>query len=110
MEGKEFSQFITRMKAYFPNMLMNTEVMAVWREALEDVSLDDAVNRLKAYANENKYPPSVADIREAKKKVNAFGDIAQRKSGKSYDLSRICELDIQCLQKHGLGKGAKRNE
>ncbi len=107
MEGKEFSQFITRMKAYFPNMLMNTEVMAVWREALEDVPLDDAVNRLKAYANENKYPPSVADIRGAKKKVNAFGDIAQRKPGESYDLSRICELDIQCLQKHGLAKGAR---
>ena len=40
-------------------------------------------------------------------KKGSFGDIAQRKIGESYDLSRICDLDIQCLRKHGLGKGAK---
>ena len=107
MTGKEFTDFLTRLKAYFPNMPMNAAVMTAWKEALEDIPLTDAVDRLKLYANDNKYTPSVADIRGAKKKVNAFGDIAQRKLGESYDLSRICELDIQCLQKHGLAKGAK---
>ena len=38
-------------------------------------------------------------------KKNDFTDIAQRdySKGESYDLSRICDLDIQCLRKHGLG-------
>ena len=41
-------------------------------------------------------------------KKNAFTDIAQRDytqgiKKETYELSRICELDIICLRKHGIG-------
>ena len=44
----------------------------------------------------------------AQVKKNEFTDIAQRDyaNNVSIDLSRICDLDIQCLRKHGLGKSS----
>ena len=102
MDKKEFSKLASTIRAYYPNTFRDGETMSLWYEQLKDVPYVTANDNLKHHVSTSKYAPTVAEIKGGYGK-NTFSDIAQRKIGESYDLSRICELDIQCLRKHGPG-------
>jgi hypothetical protein len=50
---------------YFRNDLLTTTV-DVWFEALEDARFEDVMKNVKGYLKENKFPPSIADVRPTK--------------------------------------------
>lgn len=104
MDKKEFTRLASIIRAYYPNALRDGESLNLWYEQLQDVPFAEAESNLKKHVSTSKFVPTIAEIRGGYKR-NDFTDIAQRdySKGESYDLSRICDLDIQCLREHGLG-------
>lgn len=66
MTIKEFGKLAAAIKTYYPkeNMLPSNEAMELWYDALKDLDYKYAEQGLRKYVMSNKFPPSIADIRE----------------------------------------------
>lgn len=66
MVKKEFALFAAGLRTYYPNsnMLPNTQAVELWYEQLADIPYEVAEATLKKWVAVNKWPPTIADIRE----------------------------------------------
>ena len=65
MDKKEFSIWASALRTYFPryNMLPNAEAMDLWFHELKDMPYEVAASALRKWTNQEKWPPSIAEIR-----------------------------------------------
>lgn len=63
----EFAKIAAAIRAYYPqgNILPNEAAAELWFRQLEDIPYQTAVIALNKWVAVNKWPPSIADIREA---------------------------------------------
>ncbi len=66
MTPKEFGELAAAIKTYFPrdNMIPTDKAMDLWYEELKDLPYAVAQISLRKYVATNKFPPTIADIRE----------------------------------------------
>lgn len=66
MDKKEFIKLTMALKTYYPkdNLLPNDYAISLWYEQLKDLNYNLAMNGVVKYVSTNKFPPSIADIRE----------------------------------------------
>lgn len=66
MEKKEFALWAMALNSYYPNVnpLQQKETVALWYEQLNDLTLEIAELALKKWVATNKWPPTIAEIRE----------------------------------------------
>lgn len=67
MTFDEFMRFASAIKAYFPkdNFLPTNESKDLWYAELKDIDFAEAAIGLRKYVQTNKFPPTIADIRES---------------------------------------------
>mgnify|MGYP000009391074 CR=1 FL=1 len=67
MTRKEFAVFADRVKVAYPkdNLLSSKDAMDWWYDLLGDLPFPAAMSALKQHAVSNKFPPTVAEIRQA---------------------------------------------
>lgn len=67
MTRTEFAKITAAIKAYYPqaNILPNEAAAELWFRQLADIPYETAVVALNKWVSVNKWPPSIADIREA---------------------------------------------
>ena len=74
MDKKQTGEFMRKLTALYPNFELTRDRIEIWGEMLGDIEFMDAINNLKRYASENRFPPTIADIlkpdRAARKKNN----------------------------------------
>lgn len=72
MTTKEFAQIAAAIKTYFPreNILPTEKAMELWYMELKDLPYDTANSALRMYVATNKFPPTIADIREHAAKLS----------------------------------------
>ena len=72
MTVKEFALIAAAIKTYFPrdNILPTENAMELWYEELKDLPYGIANSALRMHVATNKFPPSIADIRENAAKLN----------------------------------------
>lgn len=65
MDKNEFSIWAAALRTYFPryNMLPNAEAMDLWYQELKDLPYEVAASALRKWTNQEKWPPSIAEIR-----------------------------------------------
>lgn len=65
MTKEEFGKLVMAIKGYFPKQdtFNSPYVMEMWFDSLKDLDFSLAINSIKGYAQTNKFPPTVADIR-----------------------------------------------
>lgn len=82
MEKIEFAKLAAAIKELYPNsnILQTAEGTEVWFRLLEDLPFDVANTAVIKYAMTNKYPPTVADIRETSASVR-LGDLPNWEEG-----------------------------
>lgn len=75
MDSKEFAKFAMALKTYYPreNLLPNSQAMGLWFEQLKDIEYKQAEIVLNKWVAQNKWAPSIADIRENVAVLN-YGD------------------------------------
>lgn len=66
MDKKEFSTWAMALRTFYPreNLLPNNQAMELWFRELQDISPQVAEAALRKWVQTNKWPPSIADIRE----------------------------------------------
>lgn len=66
MTVEEFAVFVDRVKTAYPkdNLLATKDAVRWWYDLLGDLPFQAAMNSLRQYSLSNKFPPSVADIRQ----------------------------------------------
>ncbi|MFR1698771.1 MAG: replicative helicase loader/inhibitor [Anaerovoracaceae bacterium] len=66
MTKQEFMKIANAMRTYFPRfeILPNKEALELWYMELKDIEYEIAVTALRRYVATNKFPPSIAEIRE----------------------------------------------
>lgn len=66
MTQKEFALFAAALKTYYPReqMIQSEQAMQLWYELLQDIDLPVAKTVLAKWAATEKWPPTIADIRE----------------------------------------------
>ena len=66
MDKKEFAMFSMALKTYYPReqLLPNQQAMDLWYKQLQDIPFDVAELALNKWVAQNKWSPSIADIRE----------------------------------------------
>lgn len=69
MTNEEFIKIAKLIKGLYPNMNMDENVYAVWRESFSTYSYEDVVNAIKKYSDTQKYAPAIADIKELVKTI-----------------------------------------
>ena len=67
MTRTEFAKIAAAIRAYYPqeNILPNEAAAELWFRQLEDIPYQTAVIALNKWVAVNKWPPSIADIRES---------------------------------------------
>ena len=72
MTDKEFVQLTMAIKGFYPSVTTfnDTYVMEMWYDSLKDLDFNMAINAIKLYAQTNKFPPTIADIRECSTKIS----------------------------------------
>jgi len=72
MTTKEFALIAAAIKTYFPrdNILPTERAMELWYEELKDLPYDIANTAVRMHVATNKFPPSIADIRENAAKLS----------------------------------------
>ncbi len=72
MRTKEFAQIAAAIKTYFPreNILPTENAMELWYLELKDLPYETANLALRMYVATNRFPPTIADIREYAVKLN----------------------------------------
>ena len=65
MNKKEFSYWAMALKTFFPrdNLLPTPEAMELWYQELKDLSYQVATAMLRKWANTQKWPPTIAEVR-----------------------------------------------
>lgn len=65
MTAKEFANLTAAIKTYYPRdyVIPTDKAMELWFNSLKDLSYQNAHRGLEEYVKSNKYPPSIADIR-----------------------------------------------
>ena len=68
----EFAKIAAAIRAYYPqgNILPNEAAAELWFRQLEDIPYETAVVALNKWVAVNKWPPTIADIREAALEVS----------------------------------------
>lgn len=71
MERSEFGVLVKAMKAVYsdPKFITDQDAFNVWYEFMKDIPYDVAQATVYKYMATNKYPPTIADIREGAVKV-----------------------------------------
>ena len=66
MNKTEFAMFVAALRTYYPkeSILPNSQAMSLWYERLKDIPYKVAETTLNKWAETNKWPPTIADIRE----------------------------------------------
>lgn len=66
MDRKEFSTWAMALKTFYPRdqLLPNTQAMELWYAQLRDIPNDVAELALHKWVATNKWPPTIAEIRE----------------------------------------------
>ena len=66
MTKQEFVKIADAMRTYFPRfeILPNREALELWYLELKDIEYEVAATALRRYVATNKFPPSIAEIRE----------------------------------------------
>lgn len=72
MTYKEFAKMAAAMRAYYPRekILPDDASRDLWYKHLEDIPYETAVVALNKWVAVNKWPPTIADIREAALEVS----------------------------------------
>lgn len=94
MKRDEFAIFAMALKTFYPNdkLLPNQKAADLWFGMLEDVSYDVASAALRSWVAVNKWPPTIADIREAAHDVT---------SGDPKEWSEAWEQVMIAVRKYG---------
>ncbi|MGD6877851.1 replicative helicase loader/inhibitor [Bacillus infantis] len=71
MDKREFATFAMAIKTYYPreNILPNQQAMELWFRELSDIPYEVAEAALRKWVVNNKWSPSIADIREMTSEV-----------------------------------------
>ncbi len=66
MTKEEFAKIADAIRTYFPrfDILPNKEALELWYRELKDIDYETATTALRRYVAINKFPPSIAEIRE----------------------------------------------
>ena len=117
MTKSEFALFAAALKTYYPReqLLPNTQALELWFGRLQDIPYQVAETALNKWVVTNKWPPSIADIREQAAEI-VSGDIPEwskawetvliaiRNYG-MYDvagaMNSFDDLTYQCVQRLG---------
>ena len=72
MTYKEFAKMAAAMRAYYPRekILPDNASRDLWYKHLEDIPYETAVVALNKWVSVNKWPPTIADLREAALEVS----------------------------------------
>lgn len=73
MNKTEFATIAAAIRTYFPryNMFPNEEAMTLWFQELQDLPADVLSTALRKWVATNKWPPSIAELRELSGEVVA---------------------------------------
>lgn len=65
MDKREFGLIASALRTYYPryNMLPNAEAIDLWYQELKDLPYEVAASALRKWTNQEKWPPSIAEIR-----------------------------------------------
>lgn len=65
MDKREFGLIAAALRTYYPryNMLPNAEAIDLWYQELKDLPYEVAASALRKWTNQEKWPPSIAEIR-----------------------------------------------
>lgn len=68
MSREEFAVFAAALQTYYPraNILPNKQALELWYRQLQDIDYRDAEKTLNKWVSEERFPPSIADIRGGK--------------------------------------------
>lgn len=67
MNQNEFMRIASAISTYYPsaNIFPNPEAVQLWYEEFKDLTYEDTVNGLRRYVNTSKWPPTIAELKEA---------------------------------------------
>lgn len=73
MDKKQFATFAAALKTYYPKeqLLPNSQAMELWYRQLQDIPYIVAEASLNKWVATNKWPPTIAEIREMAMTVTA---------------------------------------
>lgn len=82
MTKQEFGKFVMALKTYYPReqLLPNQQAIELWYLELRDIPMEVAEASLRKWVATNKWPPTIAEIRETAACV-ANGDIPDWSEG-----------------------------
>ena len=71
MNRKQFATFAMALKTYFPreNLMPNEQAMELWFNHLKNIPYEVAELALQRWVNQNKWSPSIAEIRAEAKHI-----------------------------------------
>ena len=94
MDRKEFAMFTMALKTYYPReqLLPNEQAMELWYKQLQDIPFDIAELSLNKWVAQNKWSPSIADIRETATSI---------KLGNVPEWSEAWEKVINAIHRYG---------
>ena len=94
MDRKEFAMFTMALKTYYPReqLLPNEQAMELWFKQLQDIPFDIAELSLNKWVAQNKWSPSIADIRETATSI---------KLGNVPEWSEAWEKVINAIHRYG---------
>lgn len=75
MNKNEFSLLVSAIRTFYPaaNILPNEQAMMLWYEMLKDLDYQTSEAAVKKWVATNKWPPTIADIREGASSVQSKG-------------------------------------
>ena len=75
MNAKEFGNFAAALRTYYSreNILPNQQAMELWFRQLQDIPYEAAEAILSKWVATNKWPPSIADIRDGMAEIQRGG-------------------------------------
>lgn len=68
MTKQETKALLKLIFTAYPNFKIDTEVIKLWTEMLEEADNDMVIKRTKEYIKAEKFPPTIADVIAFKKK------------------------------------------
>lgn len=94
MTRKEFAIIASGIRTYYPreNILPNDQSMELWFRQLEDIEFKIAETALHKWVAVSKWPPTIADIREAAAEIT---------QGEIKDWGAAWETVIRAISNHG---------
>lgn len=103
MTSDEFRVLAKGMKAVYPNpsFLPDMDAVNVWYELLKDIDYKVANMAIQMHAQSNKFPPTVAEIRDASAKL-IHGEIK--------DWSKAWEEACRAMSRFGIDRKAEAYE